>query len=53
MAFAIDIGLGGWIVAIISIVFGILVMMFPKFLRFVIGIYFILIGVLTIIALLL
>lgn len=42
--------LSGLVGAIITLIFGILVLAFPKFLRYIVGIYFVLIGILGIIA---
>jgi len=50
MAFGLGLIFGGLIGAIITLIFGVLVLVFPKLLRFVIGIYFILMGILGIIA---
>lgn len=42
-------GLGLWM-GIISLVFGIIVMIFPKILNYLVGIYFIVMGLMAIIA---
>ncbi len=43
------IGLGRISIAVLSVIFGILVIIFPGLLRFTVGIYLILVGLLTLI----
>lgn len=43
------IGISGMLWGIIAIIFGILVLVFPKFLRYLVGFYFIIAGILAII----
>jgi uncharacterized membrane protein HdeD (DUF308 family) len=50
MALGLTLPMSGIIAGIISIIFGVLVMAFPKLLRFVVGIYFILMGILALLA---
>jgi len=42
--------LSGLIGAIITLIFGILVLIFPKFLRVIVGLWFVLVGILGIIS---
>ena len=46
----VEIVFGGLVGAIITLVFGILVLVFPKLLRYVLGVYLVLMGILGIIA---
>jgi len=41
------VAISGLILGIIAIVFGVLVLVFPKILRFLVGFYFILVGILS------
>ena len=45
----LGITISGLILGIIAIIFGVLVLAFPRFLRYLVGIYFILVGILAVI----